>query len=144
MKANKPKIRGLTLHRPWGFAIAHLDKRVENRTWYCWLDVGDYIAIHNGSKWDGTAGSIIRGLNHSKSIPNPTPESEFPGLIIAVARFAGNVQASRDKWFCGPVGWCLDSVVAIEPVRCVGQRGLWVLPKHVLDQVRINFKEAIA
>jgi hypothetical protein len=41
----KARIKGLTLHRPWGYAIAYLDKRVENRAYPCFLNRGDYIMI---------------------------------------------------------------------------------------------------
>lgn len=47
----KRLIRGLTLLHPWAFAIAHLGKRVENRSWDPRRqggELGMYLAIHGG------------------------------------------------------------------------------------------------
>jgi hypothetical protein len=88
-------IRGITLHRPWGYAIAHLDKDYENRTWRCPLNPGDYLAIHNGLKWDKEGADFIKSLNSSELISNPAPETDPAGHIIAIARFDGNVTDSN-------------------------------------------------
>ena len=139
----KAQIKGLTLHRPWGYAIARLDKRVENRSWACWLKPGDYIAIHNGQKWDKNASRFIREMGDSET--KSDAEINTPGMIIAVARFDGNIKdedPGRSPWFFGPYGWLLSEVVEIEPVLAKGQQGLWNLPEAVLQSVRLNHKKA--
>lgn len=139
----KRKLRAVTLHRPWGYGIAYLDKRHENRNWKCPLDTGDYLAIHNGQKWDEDGAEFIRQLNSSELIDNPTPENDLAGRIIAIAQFAGNETESDSPWFFGEYGWKLENVIAIEPVPCRGQQGLWTPSEEVLEQVRINYQKAL-
>ncbi len=136
------EIRGLTLIRPWGYAIAHLGKDIENRTWNCYLKPGDFIAIHNGKKWDESAIECMADCMNVHT--DVTREQDQDSQIIAVARFQGNVSDSESDWFVGPVGWRLENVVPINPVACKGQQGLWRLTDSVLTQVRANYHEAVS
>lgn len=131
------KIRGLTLIRPWGYAIAHLGKDVENRTWNCYLKPGDFIAIHNGKKWDQSAIECMADCMDIEA--KVTPELDKDSQIIAVATFAGNVTQSNSTWFVGPIGWVLEDVTLIDPVECKGRQGLWNIPDDVLPHVRRNY-----
>lgn len=140
---SKAQIYGLTVRRPWGFAIARLDKRIENRTWNCPLPIGSFLAIHNGKKWEEEGAAFVRNLNRSQLIDNPTEEDDPPGAIIAIAKFTGNVTESRSPWFVGPIGWQLSDVVAIDPVECKGQQGLWKPSEEILMQVRENYRDAV-
>ena len=45
------RLRALTLWPEWAWAIHHLDKRVENRTWA--LPVGEWFALHAGKSPGG-------------------------------------------------------------------------------------------
>ena len=49
-----PRLRALTLWPEWAWAIHHLDKRVENRTWA--LPVGEWFALHAGKHLGGRPG----------------------------------------------------------------------------------------
>ena len=140
----KQIIKGITLHRPWGYAIAHLNKRVENRTYNCPLPIGSYLAIHNGKKWDEEGADFVCRMNPSELIDNPTDKTDSPSQIIAIAKFVGNVTECDSEWFQpGGVGWLLEDVMAIIPVECKGQQGLWNLGVDVLIQVRDNYREAV-
>jgi len=143
-ESTKQTIKGITLHRPWGYAVAYLGKRVENRTYRCPLPIGSYLAIHNGKKWDEVGAAFVRLMNESELIDNPTDETDLPGHIIAIAKFVGNVTECDSEWFQPHnVGWLLEDVVAIAPVECKGQQGLWDLSEEVRTQVRVNYREAI-
>jgi hypothetical protein len=144
MTTNKAKIFGLTLHRPFGYAIAFLDKRIENRGYRFAYPVGTYIAIHNGKTWDQEGYEFVCNLNRSQLIENPTPETDPEKSIIAIAQYAGEEPPdSKDPWFVGKVGWRLENVVPIEPVACPGSQRLWTIPDPILDQVRLNYKKAL-
>jgi hypothetical protein len=134
-KFNQKVVKAITLHRPWGYAIACLDKRHENRSWRCPLPIGSWLAIHNGQKWDEAAAEFIRRENSSELIDNPTPENDPPGAIIAMCRFLGNEESSDSPWFWGPYGWRLGDVTAIKPVPAKGQQGLWVVDDDTLEVV---------
>lgn len=134
-------IRGLTLNRPWTWAITALDKRVENRSWrpppYI---VGRYIAIHAGKAWDEDGASWIEAM-FGVVVPG---RDELPsGVIVAVTRVLGLSLDGNDPWLEGPYGWQLADVVVLPtPVPCRGAQGLWVLPDDVLALVREGWKQA--
>ena len=134
-------IRGLTLIRPWAWAVAYAGKDVENRTWEPpRAMVGGFLAIHAGKKWDEDA---AQGMRFDLGIDVPEEEDHPSGVIVAVARLAGvQHEAFGNQWFCGPVGWQLRDVVRIEPVPCKGAQGLWTLPHDVLALVRARFAAA--
>jgi Protein of unknown function, DUF488 len=135
----KQAIRGITLHRPWSYAIAKLGKPIENRSWECPLPIGSYLAIHSGSKWDADAQATIERITGTKV----KQSDEKPGQIVAIAKFAGNVTESTSPWFVpGSIGWQLEDVVPIDPIPAKGQQGLWELSLELLDRVRLAYQAA--
>lgn len=171
--ADRAPIRALTVIQPWATLIAHGPKRVENRTWEPprWLRAG-FLAIHAGVRVDADHWADARAcaqaaglLGQLPALDGLTPllgrrdrladaarkhyaERAVPyGAVLAVARvrsFLTDEDAPADPWFCGPFGWVLSDVVAIEPVPCKGAQGLWELPPGVLERVRENYRAAIA
>jgi hypothetical protein len=132
----KQQIRGLTVHRPWGFQIAYNDKDIENRSWDCPLPIDSYIALHNGKTWDSDGARYLESKGYSFS----GKEHDPAGAIIAVAVFKGNVTESRSQWHqSGSIGWQLDNVVTIPPIFCKGQQGVWHLDRDILEEVRRRY-----
>jgi hypothetical protein len=146
------EIRGLTLHRPWAWAMTRGSKRIENRVWAPPpAIVGGYVALHAGKTWDYEGAEYIRRLHPEM----PGSASEHPLGIVGVARVVDVILEERDngfdedplpedqdRWFFGPFGWLLADVVAIPPVPCRGMQGLWPLPADVLARVRELYAEA--
>jgi len=135
-------IRGLTLWRPWTWAICHAGKRVENRDWPAPPHAsGNYLAIHAGKTYDAVAVAALREAGF-----DPPPPEGCPQGIVAVAQIVDVVTqapAGQELWFSGPYGWVLDNVVVLrEPVACRGAQGLWRLELPVLEQVRAAWKAA--
>jgi hypothetical protein len=136
IKVQKKQIRGVSVHRPWGHAIAHLSKDIENRSWNCPLPIDSYLAIHNGKKWDEDSAECLKYIGYTV----PCVEQDPAGAIIAIAIFKGNVTESTSKWHeKGSIGWQLANVVTIQPVFCKGQQGLWYLESSVLKEVRASY-----
>jgi len=137
------QIRGLTLWRPWAWAICHAGKRVENRDWRppAWM-LGCFIAIHAGKTLDDQALAELQEDGSLDLATAEVPRDGGPQGIVAVARLARVVDASAQlppdqwRWFFGAYGWVLEDVVAIEPVPCRGARSLWPVPPEVLVAVR--------
>jgi hypothetical protein len=135
------KLHGITLHRPWAWAIAHSTKRVENRTWKPTIAVGSYLAIHAGKTWDEDAANNIAAEIDPKC---PLKAEEHPMGIVAVARLARVIDCSREdvpedqaQWTVGPHAWLLDNVTALRsPIECRGAQGLWVIEEGLLARVR--------
>lgn len=148
-------IRGLTIHQPWAWFIAKGHKAIENRSWNPPRTmVGQWLAIHVGKKFDPAVVRLDFGACKPMLPPGPAVTlAEMQAQlshIIAVARLVGTVtradlalMAKRDRpWFFGPIGWVLDSVVAIPPVPCKGAQGLWNPPPDVLAMVRERYAAA--
>lgn len=140
-KVTKQNLRAITLHRPWGLAIAQHGKDIENRSWQPYpstLKPGDLLAIHNGQKWDKEGARFIWELLGIEV----KAEDDPAGAIIAVVRFDGCVESSPSPWFVGHYGWLLSQRVPIPAIACKSQQGLWVVTDPVLSQVRAAYKEA--
>jgi hypothetical protein len=136
----KRQIKGITLQRPWGYAVTHLGKDIENRTWECDLDRGDFLVIHNGKKWDKDGELFIRQENRTELISNPDEELCPPGAIIGLVTFLGNLYQSDSPWFAGPVGWQIVNPVSIPPIPYKGQLGLWDIDSQTLNIIRHHYQ----
>ena len=142
-------MRGITLLRPWAWAIFHAGKRVENRTWGPPAAiVGQRIALHAGLAYDHEAAEWMRAV---LDLTPPATMDDPAGCIVGVATVRGwvdgtdallghsrsvehrhAVSAWSSAWFAGPCGWMLDDLRALaEPVPCRGRQGLWALPPDV-------------
>lgn len=138
--AKRPLV-AVTLWRPWPWAIAHGDKRVENRTWEPPIDrIGAPIAIHGGRVFDD------KSLRSIASIYPEIPRAlaDHPTGIYAVARLARCVNKSpsrgQNRWFSGPLAWVLEDVVALpEVVPCNGAQGIWTVPEDIVAKVREQY-----
>ena len=132
----------ITLHRPWPYAIAHMGKDIENRTWKAHLKPGDWLAIHAGRSYDFSAEDWLRDRFPNHALPEI--EKHETG-IIAIAQFLGNVTKSESVWFGGPVGWELGGEVMalIDPVECAGKQGLWkpseTIKQQVYEELKVPF-----
>lgn len=155
----RTRLIALTLWPEWAWAVAHLGKRVENRTWAPprWA-MGRRLAIHGGAAFGGHtarvgAGGKVpaswlyavqamldMGLRAGEAAVGPVtmgrliPEAQ--SKIVAVGRLSGVVTESADPWFVGPFGWVLSDVVVLPaPVPCRGAQGLWEVPQTEREAV---------
>lgn len=144
-------MKAITLIQPWSYAVAHLGKPVENRTWCPPRQVvGQRIAIHAGKKLDEDA--CVTVALRLMGQPQDLPDTFVHGAVEAVATLAGfvvvengharafgraDVRLMNSAWWVGPVGWHLTDVVALpKPVPCRGAQGLWTLTDDVEADVR--------
>jgi hypothetical protein len=127
-------VRALTVRQPWADAIAHGEKRIENRTKPIpYKHLGTTILIHAGAAEDENAlpADMVR------------PWPRHFRAIIAVATLDG---CHKDEGCCRPWGfpgqwhWALKDVRALayppRPVR--GQLGLWTVDNDTLAAVEQN------
>jgi hypothetical protein len=147
-------MRGLTLTRPWPWAILELPpelaKRIENRpTRFPQHLLNTEIALHAGKTYDEDAFYSIREIAHVCPPSNP----DCPTGIVGVCRVVGwmrkdtpqqlrgmlgpRVPAGQDRWFFGPCGWLLEDVRKLaHPIPCRGMQGLWPVPEAVEQEIR--------
>lgn len=125
-------IRALTIRQPWAAAIAHADKRIENRTWP--TSYRGTLLIHAGKTVDRRAGrlasAVVRGLRLDL------------GAVLAVAKVTGCHDSAEERIPCTP--WSatgqfhhvLDEVTALPlPIPWTGAQGLWVPPPVLVERV---------
>jgi len=129
-------MKTLSIKQPWLYAITHLDKRIENRTWSPPQKLlGQTIALHASARDDpfGYDGIFeIAGVRVEHDLPR--------SVIVATAKVVGWINEKGngfclspclgslldDKWFFGPIGWILDDVKLFDqPVPARGALGLW-------------------
>jgi hypothetical protein len=149
-------MRALTLKVVWAFAVCHLGRRVENRSWRPPRDlIGRRILIHAGavpkSGWE-----LAEEVDRLKALIKAHAGEEYHQLkmrffdaiggftvrdalmtgVVAVATVDSCVRESADPWFSGPFGWVLrDLIVLPEPIPCRGALGLWTPPAEVQSEV---------
>lgn len=143
----------LTVHQPWAWAISVAGKDIENRDWAPPAGIiGQRIAIHAGKKYDEPAWTYLSDpttspidrarLSCDGTFDVPDADEAVRGAVVAVATVTGRMwrgegQIPHWPWYCGPCGWILQEVVALDtPVPCRGRQKLWVLPAEVEAAVR--------
>ncbi len=146
-------MKAISIRQPWAYAILHLGKSIENRTWstaYRGLILihaaksctrQEWADFHN-SVHEGTAPFADAAL--AELAGGFVPElSDMPrGGIVGRARIVGCVHQSEthllargDKpWFCGPYGLTLDNIepLPFRPYR--GALGLFEVPDEALKR----------
>ena len=116
-------MRALSIRPPWAHAIAHLGKRIENRTWS--TRYRGPLLIHASSTFVRSEFDELADILGYRVEPHECAS----GAIIAIANLVDCVEASAvadDPWTCGPIAWILDDVrVLSTPIRASGRLGLW-------------------
>ena len=142
-------IRALTVQQPWAHAIAHLDKRTENRTRPLRRGI-ETLFIHAGkAPLDPRA---AEPFFHRRI---RLPEDLAYGAIVAVTSIVGCCGAGFpgarggcdcDSWAAdGQWHWQLGDVTPLrEPVPCKGALGLWKPTPDVIDAVLAQLRVAVS
>lgn len=137
----EPKFKGLTLWQPFAWAIAHADKRIENRVWSpkTW-DHATWVAIHAASATSRAYFDwACERITQKRTLVIPPLKQHTHGAIVAVARIQKFVwesdleaqQYNKDPWWMGPYGWVLHCVITLPvPLPCAGNRKLWNLSQQ--------------
>ncbi len=125
-------MKALSIRPPWAHAIAHLGKRVENRTWA--TRYRGPVLIHASST------KCAADLRELEEIVGAAinPDTFVSGAIIAVADLVDCVDGveAPSRWTCGPIAWRLDNVrLLAEPVPVSGRLGLWTPTSTVMWRV---------
>lgn len=117
--------RALTLKRPWAQAIIYGPKRIENRRWTPEkVKPPFWMAIHAGQSEDKTAEYHMT----SEGLYEVDPAHDHEGCIIGLARVTGYTTYSDDPWYAiGQVGWIIDEVYPLDPIKARGKLNLWPL-----------------
>ena len=135
-------MKALTLIQPWAFAIEHLGKPVENRTWPPPRTlIGQRFCIHAGKSIDDDAlGGLVADLaddfSKGKAVPSLPPGPLPRGAITCSVVLRGWVRGSEYLYRGGPEVLEVAGDVAPERAREMVRSRWWVGPiGWVLDEV---------
>lgn len=123
-------LKALSIKQPWAYAILHLGKDIENRTWHTNY-MGDLL-VHASKTVDEDALARLR----------VHPDELALGAVIGIVRMTGCTHKSDSKWFEGPWGFTLENPRAFpEPVPCRGMLNFFKIEESaqeaILAQLRI-------
>jgi hypothetical protein len=132
-------LRAVTLRRPWGWAVVHAGKPVENRTWA--TSYRGQLLIHQGQGSDRDAAAWFPPLTQAIA---EDPDSSLiwaPGVILGVVTLTGCHHAEpgccTSRWAM-PEQWhwmFTDSWSLVEPVPARGALQLWIPGPDLLAAV---------
>ena len=123
-------MKALSIRQPWVYAILHLGKRVENRTWY--TPFRGTFAIHAAKKWGRDEKEDLECFREEieRRFEAPRPPLHL-GYLVGTARLVdcvrpANVPEGQETWAMGD--WCfvLDDVrIWEQPVKYKGMLGFF-------------------
>lgn len=145
-------MKAITLSPQWAFAVAHLGKDIENRTWYPPKHyIGD-LGIHAGQRHNPFAEAFITNLGFK--LP---PRDEIPmGTVVTVVTVGGHHNDGDCECGCSPwalpaarVGkpmyhWPLTNRRLVSHIPLLGQLGWWDLPAVVDVAIQAQLATAVA
>ena len=135
----KPAVRALTIKQPWAYAMLHLGKDVENRSWR--RDYSGPLLIHT-SKHPVTEPRALLA-KHMRSVPSINALNKLPtGSVVGVADLCDYVRDSQSKWAQKRKWhWLLRNVHPIRPIKCPGQLGLWTPTRAIINKLPVRIRE---
>lgn len=151
------EIRGLTIKQPWCYAISHLGKRIENRTWA--PTYRGLLALHAsasvGSRADFNRQVLVAADLGDASLELVRRGSLLRGAVFAVASLNDVCAASLRSGRSGPLRCSCGKWAATQhchlrltqlrllpvPVPAKGALSLWRLPADVDAAVRAQIAE---
>ena len=131
-------MKALSIRQPWAWAILHAGKRIENRDWRgCYYRGPLLIHAAKGcgvAECEDAIGSILKIEDCRETVLKTWPGrvTVERGGIVGVCRLVDVVTASRDPWFCGPLGLVLADVRPLPFVPFKGALGLFDVPDHLV------------
>lgn len=156
-------MRALSVHIEWLWAILHLDKQIENRTWAPPAKfVGQRIALHGtqrtptaddldallaaarGAGWEVLphplydAGWVFQRPGRPPAILEVGALGALRGRVAATVILAGATVGQQGAWrIPGQFHWDLADVRPVAgPVLVKGAQRLWRLPRGLAPQLR--------
>jgi len=114
-------MKALSLKQPWPWAILHLGKDVENRSWATGFR-GRFL-IHASKNFDMEGYDFVLRIAAEKRVVVPRAADFARGGIVGTAVIRDCVQASDSRWFFGPYGFVLQGAQPLPFMGCRGQVG---------------------
>jgi hypothetical protein len=132
-------MKAFTVTQPWGYAIAHLGKSIENRAQK--TTYRGPVLIHVGLTMNDPAAIHLRLLGY---VVDPDVMQRQLGKVIGVTELVDccrppGCHHSPTRWATNAWHWVLGQFIAFEePIAYRGQLGLWTFPDELLKGVDLT------
>lgn len=117
----------LTLKAPWGWAVLHAGKDVENRSHRRFANLRGRIAIHQSQRV--TRAEYLEAcacIRRHSGLEAPHYDQAGHGCVIGTVEVTRFVSHSQSPWFVGPYGLVLRNPRPFaHPLPAKGQQGIW-------------------
>jgi hypothetical protein len=113
-------MRALSINQPWGWAIVHGGKDIENRDWHTNYR-GEFL-IHVGLKYDVSDDPFVL---QTSGFDYYDPEV-VTGGIIGKAEIVDCVRQSDSPWFFGRYGFVIRNARPLPFRPCKGRLGFFI------------------
>lgn len=123
----------ITVKPPWAYAIIHMGKDIENRSWA--PKYRGPLLIHAGADMRVSDFNRLCDYAEEDGLPIPKRDDILLGGIVGRVDLVGVVENSRSKWFGGPCGWVLENPQPLPFYPLKGRLGLFEiegLPRRYL------------
>jgi hypothetical protein len=124
----------LSIRQPWAYAIMHLGKDIENRSWS--TKFRGRILVHASLNWDGHPSDALddlRGWSADAQVePPPSIESVKRGGFVGSVEIVDCVTESSSRWFEGAFGFVLRDPRPMDFIPARGQLGFGTVPQDVM------------
>ncbi|MBC2592665.1 ASCH domain-containing protein [Ruficoccus amylovorans] len=122
----------LSIRQPWAWAILHLGKNIENRSWPTKFRGRFFIHAAKGCTRAEYEYGICFGRWASNSDKYrqkriPALQDMDRGGVVGVADLVACVESYSSAWFAGPYGFVLENVRPVPFVPCKGRQGFFYL-----------------
>jgi hypothetical protein len=125
----------IVVRPPWAWLIVHGFKDIENRTWATRYR-GPLLIQASAQRVSKMKMEEIRVFARKRKVE--LPDDFELGGIVGMVRLEDCVDASKSKWFEGPIGWVLSKPKRLPFVPLKGQLGLFDPPAKVLRKLGLN------
>ncbi|MCL5669909.1 MAG: ASCH domain-containing protein [Acidobacteria bacterium] len=126
-------MKALTIRQPWAYAILHLGKDVENRSWR--TNHRGPLLIHAAAYHERHPREAL-----AENMPRPPSDESLTnipeGSIVGIVDVVGCVKNSKSRWAQkGSWHWVIENPRPIRPIECKGRLGLWTPPPAVMKKL---------
>jgi len=106
-------MKAISIKQPWAYAILHLGKDIENRTWR--TNYRGPVLIHTGQKVDRAAVEALKAYDHD------LPDTFETGGIVGQVEITDCIKPAQSGWYMlGHYGWILANA---KPLPFVTMKG---------------------
>lgn len=124
-------MKTLSIQQPWAWAILHIGKDVENRTWPAY-HFGP-VLIHASKKYDKAGEAWIRGVA-GIAVPADLPR----GGIVGQVTIKGCCKWYASIWYRGPYGFLLQDPQPLPFFQWPGKLGFFDFPDELLPRLGLT------